>query len=129
MTVLIVDDDGDDRDLFCQALMEVRPEAICIMTTNGEEMFQYLNGTAATPDYIFLDVYMGRLDGKDCLLRIRSMKDKMRIPVIMYSAALKDENERDAYRKLGASSFMTKPNSYQELKNLLSTLFNNGLPR
>ncbi len=38
--VLIVDDDEDDRDLFCDAVNIVDPSIECIMARNGEEALE-----------------------------------------------------------------------------------------
>jgi CheY-like chemotaxis protein len=122
MTVLIVDDDGDDRDLFCDALYKIESEAKCVVLSSGEEALLYLRGDAPDPDYIFLDIYMRTMDGKECLLKIKSLKDRMRIPVVMYSAAI-SEGEKNIYKKLGANHFMSKPNTVDELKVSLETLF------
>ena len=40
--VLIVDDDEDDRDLFCEAVNIVDPSIECIMARNGEEALEGL---------------------------------------------------------------------------------------
>jgi CheY-like chemotaxis protein len=122
MTVLIVDDDGDDRDLFCNAIYKIDPAINCVVLTSGEEALLYLRGDALNPDYIFLDIYMHTMDGKECLLKIKGMKDRMRVPVVMYSAAI-TEGEKNVYRKLGASYFMPKPNTVTELKEALENLF------
>jgi hypothetical protein len=37
--VLIVDDDEDDRDLFCDAVNIVDSSIKCIMARNGEELW------------------------------------------------------------------------------------------
>jgi CheY-like chemotaxis protein len=123
MDILIVDDDGDDRDLFCQAVSEIKPEINCIVLGSCEEALQYLRGSAPSPAYIFLDIYMRTMDGKECLLKIKSMKERMRVPVVMYSAALDDENEQKIYKKLGANYFISKPNTFKELKQSLAALF------
>src|SRR5688572_994365 len=107
MTVLIVDDDGDDRDLFCNALHDIKPDANCVVLSSGEEALKYLRGDSHDPDYIFFDIYMHTIDGKECLLKIKSLKDRMRIPVVMYSGVITDR-EKTIFKKLGASHFMVK---------------------
>ena len=60
--VLIVDDDEDDRDLFCDAVNIVDPSIGCIMARNGEEALEGLKSRDFhTPDIIFLDLNMPRL--------------------------------------------------------------------
>ena len=62
--VLIVDDDEDDRDLFCIAVHELEPKINCILARNGEEALQGLHlEKFPKPDLIFLDLNMPRLNG------------------------------------------------------------------
>jgi CheY-like chemotaxis protein len=123
MNILIVDDDGDDREIFCETLTEIVPELNCIVFPGGEEAIKYLRNPPAMPQYIFLDVYMNGMDGKECLLKIRSMKELGRIPIVMYSSSI-DKTEETIYKKLGASHFINKTGSLDELKTQLRILFN-----
>ena len=66
--VLIVDDDEDDRDLFCDAVNMVDSSIKCIMARNGEEALEGLKSRVFhRPDIIFLDLNMPRLNGMQCL--------------------------------------------------------------
>jgi CheY-like chemotaxis protein len=124
MQVLIVDDDGDDRDLFCESLTAVLPEANCILVKSGEEAIKFLRRPENAAQFIFLDIYMHGMDGKECLLKIKSMKQYIKVPVIMYSAN-NDEHQKAIYRKLGANGFINKTASLHDLKAELITLFKN----
>ncbi len=123
MQVLIVDDDGDDRDLFCETLIAVLPEANCILARSGEEAIKFLRQSEIKPQYIFLDIYMHGMDGKECLLKIKSMKQFIKTPVIMYSASNNDDHQKSIYKKLGANGFINKNASTDGLKAELMTLF------
>jgi CheY-like chemotaxis protein len=51
---LIVDDDTDDREMFCEAIGEVAPEAICYNARNGLKALMALqNREIEIPDIIF----------------------------------------------------------------------------
>ncbi len=71
--VLIVDDDEDDRDLFCIAVHELEPKINCILARNGEEALQGLRlEKFPKPDLIFLDLNMPRLNGFQFLTGIKT---------------------------------------------------------
>jgi len=121
MTILIVDDDGDDRELFCETLKEVAPFSNCVIFNNGESALQYLRAVATPPDFIFLDIYLQGMDGKECLLKIKSIRTGQKVPVIMYSGS-DAVNQIAIYRKLGAADFISKPSSIEDLRKILLSI-------
>jgi PleD family two-component response regulator len=121
MNILIVDDDADDRELFCEVLKEITPSANCVVYDNGSTALTFLRESDFVPDYIFLDVFMSGMDGKECLLKMKSLKTIQNVPVIMYSG-LDDANQMNIYKKLGASTFICKPSSLEALRNILATI-------
>jgi response regulator RpfG family c-di-GMP phosphodiesterase len=121
MNILIIDDDGDDRTLFCETLNEVLPQANCIVCNSGEDGIRYLRKPSVVPNYIFLDIRMYGMDGKECLLKIKSMKEYSRVPLYMYTA-VDEPSQETIYKKLGASGFINKTSSIQDLKNQLKAL-------
>jgi len=118
--VLIVDDDSDDRDFFCEALLEIDPAIQCRFAKNGQEALDMLNNSENTlPDYIFLDLNMPRVGGMQCLETIKKNKHLTNIPVIIFSTTKQDQ-EAEETKKLGAVLFLTKPPTYTELVKRLS---------
>jgi len=106
---MLVDDDEDDRKLFLEATKEVDETITCISTGNAREALLYLKNTDnPLPDYIFLDLRMPGLSGKDCLVEIKKETRLMRIPVIVYTTS-RDVKESMELKRLGAAHFMTKP--------------------
>lgn len=121
-TVLIVDDDVDDRDFFCEALYEIDGSIQCVCATNGDEALNILNQPdVVTPDYIFMDLNMPRLGGIQCLTTIKKIKKLSQIPVIIFSTTGQNE-EAEETKQLGAVMFLTKPSSYTELIKILSSI-------
>jgi len=117
---LIVDDDADDREMFCEALLEVIPNCNCRTATNGRRAVLALDeGEIELPDLIFLDINMPVMDGWQCLSKLKETKAYKAIPVIMYSTSSYPDDFEKAHH-LGALCFFTKPSSFNELKNSLA---------
>ncbi|MDO6429753.1 response regulator [Flavitalea sp. BT771] len=109
MIIMLVDDDEDDRKLFLEATKEVDDTISCITTGNAPEALLYLRNTDnPLPDYIFLDLRMPGLSGKDCLVELKKDARLMPIPVIVYTTS-RDVKESIELKRLGATHFMTKP--------------------
>jgi CheY-like chemotaxis protein len=109
MTILLVDDDADDRKLFFEVAKEVDDTINCISAVNADEALLYLNDqTNPLPDFIFLDLRMPGLSGEACLLEIKKEPRLASIPVIVYTTS-KDVGESVRLKQLGAAHFMSKP--------------------
>ena len=113
--ILIIDDDIDDQELFTEAIGELNIDFSCESASNGEEGLQRLNDKdKPLPDLIFLDLNMPRLNGKQCLERIKASKRLRDIPVIIYSTSSQENDIHDTLA-MGAVHFLTKPSSFNEL--------------
>jgi response regulator RpfG family c-di-GMP phosphodiesterase len=123
MDIVIIDDDGEDRDLLCEAIHSLFPNAQCITFSSGEDGLRYLRSDSKKPDHIFLDIHMTLMDGKECLLRIKNIKEVIKIPVAIYTALKLNDQEQSGYRKLGANNFVFKQSSFFELENTLKIYF------
>lgn len=113
MTILNVDDDLEDIEIFCEAVREIDPSIICLVAKSAEEALQILNSDMELPEYIFLDINMPKVDGNACLREIKKDRKLSGIPVIMYSTYSR-KADIEAYRSLDAG-FLVKQNSYYEL--------------
>jgi len=121
ISILIVDDDPDDLELFIEALFEIHPSIRCHSAANGKDALLMLENFKKNqlPDYIFLDLNMPGMNGKQCLIEIKKDKVLHEIPVIIYTTSSIEEDVQET-RHLGASFFLTKPEKFDELKNALS---------
>lgn len=122
MVVLNVDDDQEDREFFCDALREIDPTITCLIAGSGMEALALLENRSPLPDYIFLDINMPMMDGKQCLKALKSTPHLHSIPVIMYSTSTDTREIKECY-KLGAEDFLIKPHSYDKLVNDLTSIF------
>jgi len=123
-TCLLIDDDLDDQEIFTLALEKVDRGFSSVIAKNGYEGLKYLTNKSNTlPDYIFLDLNMPLMNGKECLIEIKKHSYLKHIPVIIYStSSLQDDIIQT--RKLGAADFITKPSSIPELSVRLARVFN-----
>jgi CheY-like chemotaxis protein len=122
--ILLVDDDEDDQDMFREALDGLEPRIECYTAQDGEEALMLL-GTASKqlPDFIFLDLNMPRVNGRQCLQSIRKAEKYNGIPVIIYSTLSRPADVEELIR-LGAAYYFTKPTTLsvlrEELQGVLS---------
>jgi CheY-like chemotaxis protein len=119
--IILVDDDCDDRDLFIEAVSSIHPFADIVSKKDGEELMDYLSSSSAMPDIIFLDLNMPRKNGKECLTELRANKKFRTTPIIIFTTSLNPVDVQETFNE-GASFFMRKPNSFEELKETLHNL-------
>jgi CheY-like chemotaxis protein len=116
-TVMIVDDEPASVKLFQEALKEINNGSHCHIAGDGKEAFEKLKSLKDdTPELIFLDLNMPRMNGREFLAKLKKDRTYRDIPVIIWttSAAQKDIDETTA---LGASYYLIKPNRFEELCN------------
>lgn len=119
---MLVDDDKDDADLFCEALASVDPSIDCEFAGNGETALTMLNATLKEkPDVIFLDLNMPVMNGWACLENLQKNEFLKDIPVVIYSTSTRPEERAKAFA-LGAFGFITKPYRFTVLQSILSVL-------
>jgi CheY-like chemotaxis protein len=113
MTILNVDDDEEDIEIFCDAVREIDSSIICLIAKSADEALQILNSDIELPEYIFLDINMPKVDGNACLREIKKDPRLNKIPVIMYSTFTRT-SDIETYKALDAG-VLIKQNSYYEL--------------
>lgn len=123
MIVFYADDDPEDCMLFTEALQQIDSDLKAVIAKDGKEALAILETTQLLPDYIFLDINMPLVNGKQCLIHIKKNPKLKNIPVIMYSTT-SDTNEIQQYYKLGAHDFLIKPANFNVLCDCLESIFN-----
>lgn len=122
-SILIVDDDDDDLEFFCEALKEVDGEALCLSCSGGYEALDMLqHQDSIIPDYIFMDQNMPRMTGRQCLLEIKKIVKLNGVQLIMYTTTRLTDEIRET-KKIGVH-FISKPNSFVALRQMISEVFN-----
>lgn len=123
-TILLIDDDADDREIFELALSEAAPTYTCITARSGLEALDRLIGGDIKPDCIFLDLNMPRMNGAQCLEGIKKESQLSDIPVVIYTTS-SEGRDRETTLALGATAFITKPPEIGELITALANIFAN----
>lgn len=126
---LMADDDADDRMLTRDAMAESRVLNDLRFVEDGEELVDYLTrrgkytdpATSPRPGLILLDLNMPKKDGREALKEIKADPSLRRIPIVIMTTS---QSEEDIYRSydLGASSYITKPVTFERLVELMNTL-------
>jgi CheY-like chemotaxis protein len=118
--ILLVDDDADDQYVFKDALQNVDASITVETAVDGIDALQKLAENKAAPQLIFLDLNMPRMNGKSFLKEIKLSQALQSIPVIVYSTSSNPVDIEET-KALGAKDFIIKPNSYNELCEVLAT--------
>jgi CheY-like chemotaxis protein len=113
-SLLIVDDDPDILDWFCEAIPEINKYYKCFKSSDAEEALENLKQKKIKPHYIFLDLNMPRMSGQDWLKEIKKVPYLSNIPVIIFTTSRSDKEIQQAY-SLGAYSFLQKPYTTADL--------------
>jgi two-component system, response regulator len=125
-TILLAEDDPDDRLLTQDAFRESRIADTLQCVEDGEALLDYLHRRgryrdALRPDLILLDLNMPRMDGREALRVIKADPALRRIPVVVLTTSREEGDVARSY-DLGVNSFIVKPASYQALVDLVRTL-------
>ena len=117
--ILLADDDETDRLLFKEALEELEIKHRVHTFSNGMELLAFLTKkNAPLPHLIFLDLNMPRKNGLKCLREIRSIEKLKDISIAIYSTSSNENDIEETYLN-GANIYITKPNDFNMLKQLL----------
>lgn len=129
MTILMADDDEEDRELTRDALQDARLANQMRFAVDGQDLMDYLRHTgpyadpaadAPRPGIILLDLNMPKKDGREALAEIKSDPDLRRIPVVVLTTSNDEEDVLRTY-DLGVNSFMTKPVTFAGLVEAMRT--------
>ena len=130
ITILVCDDDEDDRALTQQALENAHISNRIQFVEDGEQLLDYLyqrgayageTGKAPRPGLILLDLNMPKLDGREALKTIKEDPTLRDIPVVVLSTSRLDEDVARSYQ-LGVNSFITKPVTFSGLVEAMNVL-------
>lgn len=131
ITILMADDDEDDRLLTQDALKESRVLNNLYCVEDGVELLHFLRRegqyadkeTHPRPSLILLDLNMPRMDGREALQQIKADPLLKSIPVVILTTSKQEEDMVKGY-DLGAASYITKPVDFDGLVALMKAIGN-----
>jgi CheY-like chemotaxis protein len=129
ISILMADDDLDDRMLTQDAFEEVRLVNDLHFVEDGEELMNYLHRRgkygdlrdSSLPGLILLDLNMPKKDGREAMKEIKADPDLRRIPIVVLTTSQAEEDILRSY-DLGVNSFIIKPVTFESLVNVMKTL-------
>jgi CheY-like chemotaxis protein len=129
MTILLADDDEEDRELAREAMQDARLRNEMRFAVDGQDLMDYLrrNGSYASesvdaprPGIILLDLNMPKKDGREALQEIKADPALRQIPVVVLTTSKDEEDVLRSY-DLGVNSFITKPVTFAGLVEVMRT--------
>lgn len=129
ISILMADDDPDDRLMAREALQEARISNLLYFVEDGQELLDFLRREgpyappleAPRPGLILLDLNMPRMDGREALRQIKTTPELRSIPVVILTTSRAEEDILRSY-DLGSSSFITKPVTFAGLVEVMRSL-------
>jgi CheY-like chemotaxis protein len=128
VVILMADDDDDDYLLTQKALKASKLLNTLIRVKDGEELVDYLlkrgeyeHQETVRPGIILLDLNMPRKDGREALKEIKDHESLRDIPVVVFTTSKAEEDIFKSYQ-LGVNSFITKPVTFNNLLEVMSSL-------
>lgn len=131
ITILMADDDPDDRLLVQDAFEEVHLNNQFAFVENGIELMDYLHRQGAytylagtpLPGLILLDLNMPKKDGRTALKEIKEDPVLRAIPIVILTTSSAEEDILRTY-DLGANSFIVKPVTFDKLVEIIRKVTN-----
>jgi CheY-like chemotaxis protein len=120
-SLMLVDDDIDDHEIFLSALESVDASVYCAIALNGRDALNKLIEKHVNPDLIFLDINMPLMSGTQFLKEIKKIDGIKNIPVVIYSTTSASETIGET-KALGAHDFISKPDSFADLEKILKDI-------
>lgn len=114
--LMIVDDSNIMRSKISRTLSRHQLEIVAT-ASNGEEAVQRF--MEDQPDVVTMDLTMPRMDGIQCIHRLKAINPKVRILVV---SALADKSTAIQALKEGAQGFLCKPFSEDDLTDAMTEL-------
>ncbi|MDQ3278127.1 MAG: response regulator [Bacteroidota bacterium] len=121
--ILIVDDDADDREIIRDAFLSALHEQEYVFIENGDKLLEYLEQSTdgGVPSLIMLDLNMPGKDGRETLREIKGDKRFHHIPTIVFTTSSSMRDKQMVY-DLGANCFITKPDTFNKLIEMTSSI-------
>jgi CheY-like chemotaxis protein len=118
-TILVVDDDEDDRIIIDEAFKEIGYESEVKKFLEGQSLLAYLNkiDSSVYPSLIVLDNSLPGLDVGGLVSNIKNDERFKTIPVIVYSGTVSQAKKQEL-QKYGVDAVIEKGTTMQDVVNV-----------
>lgn len=129
ITILMADDDPDDRQMTKEAFAESHLNNDLRFVEDGVELMDYLcrrgkytdPSTSPFPGVLLLDLNMPRMDGREALREIKKDPRLKNLRVVILTTSKAEEDIHRSY-DLSASSYISKPVTLAALIDVIKTM-------
>ena len=121
--IILVEDNPDDELLTIRELKNSGFMGKVTCFSDGEDAFNYLTAPKKRPSLIILDIKLPKLTGIDILRQVRSQKELLATPVIMFSSSDEPSLVEESYT-LGANSYVVKKSNFLQSADQITGLVN-----
>ncbi len=129
LTILHVEDDENDAILLQKACERAKLQAVLHRVPDAEQARAYLTGEGVfvdriqfpLPQAIVLDLKLPCLSGLEFLQWLRSQKEFLNVPVLVFTASLSRDDKERALAG-GANWFFVKPSSFETLVQMVGSV-------
>jgi two-component system, chemotaxis family, response regulator Rcp1 len=124
--ILLVEDNEGDIVLTLEALKEARIHNSIEVVRDGEEALKYLRkegkySEVNSPDIIFLDINLPKIDGTEVLSAIKNDEVLKVIPVIILTTSDAEKDIAKSYYN-HANCYITKPVDIEKFMDIVYTI-------
>lgn len=128
-TLLVAEDDPDNRLLAELAFVESRISGTLFFVEDGEQLLNFLFhraeyaevGASPRPSVLFLDLNMPKKDGREALYEIKQDPELKNLPVVVLTTSDWQE-DKDYCAGLGVSDYVSKPDNVSTLIDLMKDI-------
>ena len=126
--ILLIEDNPADVLLTKEALTDAQLPFFMHTVGDGVHAMHFLRrqdrySDARRPDIIMLDLNLPVKDGREVLAELKADKNLCRIPVIVLTNSIREQDITAAY-DLGANCYIVKPVDFTEFCNVIKSIEN-----
>jgi len=126
ISILLVEDSPGDVRLIQEALKESKVLNEIYVVEDGLEAMRFLRRedkypSVPRPDLILLDLNMPKKDGREVLAEIKADDELKRIPVVILTISLDEEDVFKTYN-LHANCYITKPIGFDQFMKVVKSI-------
>jgi CheY-like chemotaxis protein len=113
LNIVIADEDSDEIEFFEAAMEDVSCNAIITSARDGEELLELLD-ELPIPDAIILELRLAKMNGLECLERIRANSNFVDVPIIILTSC--DSWNKNHCLENGANLYIEKVCTQSNMK-------------